>query len=358
MAGRVRATALAAATLTGCTLTAPLGGLSGHRPPDGGSGTSSVDAAYDGAVAEAGRTPGDDGGRGDVAVDDGFGSPADGADETSGCASAACVDLPLGFAVVAFGAASSGAACPPGFGQGTDTVEGPSVGAGACTCGCTLSTPPTCPANGAIANGYDTDGSGTCGTSGNTYANSGCGTEGVAAAFGPSDDHRFTPPGPTGGTCQAPTVDDQTKLTFASQGRVCQATDALPTCGAMVCPPPVGAPFVACLAATGDTTCPPQFPEKHLVGTNASFACTSGCTCSVTATCAGTIDYYASTNCSGPVAFQVPANGQCVGTNYGAYGSHQYVPAAPSGMACVAGGSTSASAPSLDATTTLCCSGA
>jgi hypothetical protein len=353
MLGRGRATALAAAILTGCTLVAPLDRLSGRTPHDGGADTASVDSGSDGFVDDTTLDVGDE-----VAE---VAPPSDGpADEEAevdvGACGTTCTDLPLGFAVVAFGAGASGTVCPTGFGQGTDTVEGPSVGAGACTCGCSIPTPPACPTNGAITNGYDTDGSGTCTSTGNTYANNGCGTEGQAMAFGPNDHHRFTPPGPDGGSCSAPVTQDDTKLTFALHGRVCQPTGAPTQCGGKVCLPPVDPPFVACLAAAGDVPCPTSFPNKHLVGTSASFTCSQGCTCSIVATCDGMLNYYTSIDCSGPIAFQIQANGQCVATNFGAYASHQYVPAANANATCFAGGSTSASTPLLGATLSVCCS--
>jgi hypothetical protein len=276
------------------------------------------------------------------------------ADVVDACSASGCFGMPPGFSLIAFGATAKGSACPGGFGEPTDTVEGPNVAAGACTCGCSVTTPPTCPTNGSIGNWADTNGSQTCGMSVIAYANVGCGTEGIAGAFGPGDDHRFQPPGPTGGACSAPVNQDATRMSYAALGRVCQAT-TLPECNGMVCAPALAAPFAACIASDGDVACPTLFPTKHLLGTAASFTCSPGCTCSVSATCTGTLDYYSSTDCSGSVIFQIVADDACHATDYGAYSSHEYVPNAPSGVACVGGGSTSASAPALTGTTTVCC---
>jgi hypothetical protein len=292
----------------------------------------------------------------DASGTDGGGLLADGpVNVVDGCGVSGCVDVPSGFSVVAFAATGAGQACPGDFGQPTDTVEGPTAGSGACTCSCSMTTPPTCPANGAITNTQDTDNSATCGNPGQTYANQGCGTEGLQVAFGPNTDHDFTPPGPTGGACTAAATNDDTKVTFAAEGRLCEPT-TLAECGGQVCVPSLSTPFAACVAATGDVPCPASFPTKHLVGSGATVTCSAGCTCSVTGTCSGTLDYYTSTDCTGSVAFQVPATGQCVSTaSGGSYGSHQYVPGSPSGAACAGGGSTSPGTPTLNGATTVCC---
>lgn len=271
---------------------------------------------------------------------------------------ARCFDLPSGFTLVAFGnptgPAGADPSCPNGFSEARTTVENPVVGANACACGCTITTQPTCPLNGAIGNLFSRNNSLACDMTGTTYANNGCGTEGLASAFSPGDAHRFTPPGPTGGQCAPMGTADTNTLTTV-RGRMCQAT-TLPSCGGKICPAALLSPFQACVATAGDVTCPSTFPTKHVIGSSASFTCSSnGCGCSVTARCSGRLFYYTSSDCSGNAIFDIIADDTCRPTSYPAYASHNYVPNAPSNVVCTRNGSSTPSAPTLVSPTTVCC---
>ena len=272
-----------------------------------------------------------------------------------GCSLGDCFDMPAGFTLVAFGATAKGDGCPSGFGLPKDTVEGPKLAPDACTCECAVTSQPSCP-SGVISNNFGTAGAGTCPSSGGGYANFGCATDGFLGAFTTGNEHRFTPPGPTGGSCSTSSTKDMTKLTYTAEGRICQAT-TVAQCEGKVCAPPVPAAFGACIASAGDVACPSAFPKKHLVGPSASFGCTLDCTCSVSATCKGKMNYYASTDCSGTAGFTAQVNGQCLPTVAGGatFASHRYFPDPPANVACTKSGKSSDLPPVLDEPATVCC---
>ena len=144
-------------------------------------------------------------------------------EQVDGCGGDGCFAMPAGFTLVAFGASAKGASCPTGFSVPSDTVETPSLQANACTCGCNIPTPPSCP-DGTMNVTYDGVGSGLCESNGGTMASDGnCNTDGFMGTFSAKNEHRYTPPDPTGGeSCQAPANKDSNKLTYAKQGRVCR----------------------------------------------------------------------------------------------------------------------------------------
>jgi hypothetical protein len=326
---------LAIVALASCSLTTSLDGYSG------GGGATGDDG---GTTADGGTTTTDDGGLlGDSAL------------VVDGCDSTGCFDMPPGFSLVAFGASAKGAACPAGFGTPTDTVEGPTFSNGACTCACTTGTAPSCP-SGTLTGGYDTDGSGMCGSTTTPIPNpTVCNTTGFLGPFATNNEHSYSPPAATGGTCNASATKDSSKLSYDSQGRVCEAT-TLPQCGTKVCPPAAAAPFGVCIASDGDVACPSLFPNKHLVGTSASFTCGSGCGCSATASCQGKLEYFDTADCSGGVSFTLTVDGTCrsTATDGGTFGSHKYTAFAPANIGCSKSGSSSPSA-TLNNTTTVCC---
>jgi hypothetical protein len=339
-----RICALIVVALASCTLTTDLDGLSGgaDTSDDGGSEASTTD---DGGPIDP-PPPGDDGGLlQDVQVD-----------VVDGCSQTGCFAMPTGFSLVAF-AQSARPTCPTNFTTPADTVESPAFGAGACTCGCTVTTGPTC-ANGTLAGHYDTAGDGLCGSAGGDLANINnlCGTDGYLGPFTTGNEHQFAPAAPSGGACSAPATKNATKLTFGSSGRFCQAA-VLPECNGLVCAPAVAAPFGVCIAHGGDVACPAPFSEKHLVGASGTLNCSNGCTCSVTGTCSGgTLNYYASGNCTGGAVLSIPVDNKCHPTDIdgGSVGSHKYVANAPAGVTCTTGGSTSPSN-TFSGTTTVCC---
>ncbi len=345
--GAVGAVALLA--VVSCSLTTSLDGLSGGAADDAldssEAGTGAGDK--DGSPSSDGSSGGSGGG--------GL-LPDVGAPVVDGCSSAGCFVMPDGFGLVAFGATAHGVACPTGFTSPTDTVEGPTLAAGACSCACSVTTQPSC-ATGTLVGHFDTAGSGLCDSAGGDLANMGCGTDGYLGPFGTGNEHRFKPPAPTGGACSATANNDPGKLTYAAQGRICAAA-VTPECNGKVCPPSGAAPFAVCIATTGDVACPAGFPTKHLVGASASFTCSAGCTCGgVTATCKGKVNYFASGDCSGAVGMSVIADDACHSTDAAgaSFGSHAYVPFTPQNVACTKTGGTTPSTPVLSQSGTVCC---
>ncbi|HEY8080099.1 MAG TPA: hypothetical protein VIF62_38475 [Labilithrix sp.] len=276
-------------------------------------------------------------------------------DVVDACDQTGCVDIPTGFSLVAY-SATGGTTCPTGFTAPNAFVEGPSAGPGACTCGCTVTANPSCPTNGSIVGHFDTAGDGMCGSAGGSLTNMGCGTDGFLGPFSTGNEHRYTPPAATGGTCTSSAAKDAGKVSYTAQGHSCEAS-VLPECNGKVCIPSVGSGFAACLAKDGDVPCPSSFSTKHLVGSGATLSCGAGCSCGVTATCKGTLYYHVSTDCSDVMPpFSTPVDDACHATDAmgASYGSHKYVPMAAANIACTKGGSTAPSV-SLTDEQTICC---
>lgn len=286
-------------------------------------------------------------------------------DASCGTAGSACVLVPSGWTLVAF-APTQSSPCPTGFAsQSTDLVEGPTAGAGACSCGtCTVTSPPSC-TSGTVPVHYDetiSTGAGTCdllaepgtGPLMNSPPGS-CGTDlyqGSYAGF----DISYTSPPATGGACTAPGVASGTAVTYASQDRSCAADDAQSAnCDGSACAPSIAAPFQACLMTAGDAACPTgPMSSRHLVGTGASVTC-ADCGCSTSATCAGTVTLYTDSACmTSPYA--VPADGSCVAIHLqkASYDSYVYSGGSPQDVTCEASGPTETGVV-LANEATICC---
>jgi hypothetical protein len=342
----LRISALVVVALASCTLTTDLDGFSGGEdtPADAGGEASNEDRSNPPPPPPA--PPGDDGGADDVKVD-----VIDACDQTG------CFDMPVGFSLVAF-SQSTRPGCPTNFTLPTDTVESPAFGPGACSCSCNVTTNPTC-SLGKLFGHYDTGGGLTCANVGGDLLNTNnmCGTDGFLGPFDVGNEHRFAPPGLSGGTCSASASANQAKLSFGSSGRACKAS-VLPECNGKVCPPSLATPFKSCIAHTGDVACPAPFTTKHLVGSAGTLACSNPCACSgVTGTCnGGTLNYYNSGDCSGAAALSIPVDDACHATDLAgaSVGSHKYIANAPSGIGCTKNGSPTPSV-SYTGQQTICC---
>jgi len=274
------------------------------------------------------------------------------------CSPTGCSTLPPNFTLVALGAKN--AACPAGFGQPLDVIETPSLDPGACSCGCSTLTSPTCaPAAGAMLDLFVGFTLGLSCPSNVDQINIGCASDGVMGPFNSAGERRYDPPpaSPSGGTCKGTAQKDSAKLK-AVDVRICQAT-VIPQCDGKACTPNTGA-FKACIASNGNiATCPPEFPERHLTGTSASFTCAETCSCGVNATCpaSGKLSYFTNATCAGAPGVTFIANDACnpTGNAGGPYLSHRYDPDPPNVGPCSAGGSPAASAPTLAQQTTVCC---
>lgn len=348
--GRVFAGTLIIGSVTGCALLTGVGDL--HEGPIDEEDVASLDR--DGGATSL------DGGASDGNITDSQPSVLQDVTTTvvDGCSPTGCFDMPGGFSLVAFAASTKANDCPAGFALPVDTVEKPSAAAGACTCGCTVTAPPSCQ-NGTIIGHFST-GTGMCENAGGNMVSNTCASDGFLGAFDVGNEHRYTPPPPTGGACTAAPVKDPTKLSFGAQGRLCQAT-VVPKCEAKTCAPSLDSAGVyqACIATTGDVACPAAFPTKHLVGTGAAFDCGPGCACGgVTATCRGALQFFATPNCVGAPGAVFPVNDTCVPTTSNppgaSYASHRYVPTMMN-VACTTTGSTAPANVNVLQPATVCC---
>ena len=218
---------------------------------------------------------------------------------------------------------------------------------------------PTCP-RGPIDASFDLGGL-TCGVQGKPaqMKNTGpCSTDMWTGQSFPDYtrmDLKYSPPAATGGTCTAQGTPQPLQVTYAASDRVC--TPQTPPCTAGRCTPAFGAGIKVCVEATGAVSCPgTPFTEQHLIGGPATFTCSAGCTCQVSATCAGTMKLFTDGKCKNN-ELDVPADGACHNPSHPAktYGSYQYSPAAPTGVGCAAAGASTAQNLALPDQHTVCC---
>jgi hypothetical protein len=292
--------------------------------------------------------------------------PPDARSEGGGCNSATtgCVIVPSGWNLVAFGSSSSNSACPAGFGPSTIVYESPSA-TGACSCGpCDVTTPPTCAA-GPIQVFYDTVGIGGGGRCNLTGSVSPIGNNPAGACLTDlfQGDYRnfdieYVPSPASGATCSSPGVAGS--ATFGAQDRTCALSDPqMAGCTGNACLPSALGTYQACVMRPGALTCPSGFGTRHLVGTGASFNCTS-CGCSVTGQCSGTVTLYSDMSCNNG-ALAVPADGSCNRiANLGSkpassFNSYIYTGGSPQSVACMTSGSSSPQNLTLTNVATVCC---
>lgn len=279
------------------------------------------------------------------------------------CDPTGCLDVKAPFEVISFG--PKGQACPAGFGPNTDLVEDPVVAANGCPCSCSVASQGTCPSTGPMTTTFDNTATvGVCGNAGGTTA-AGCSDDGFLGPFGDLNEHAYTPPagGPSGGSCNSSVGKDNSKLSVTDR-RSCKLS-APKTCNGKVCAPTLDNPHKVCVAASGNVACPPGFPDKHTMGTGASFTCSNGtCGCAFNAgNCTGgKLNFYnngTAAFCIGIPAMVVDVNGSCVPTVSNppgqTFGSHRYVPNPPTGGSCSATGAAVATPSLTGPTTTICC---
>ena len=289
-------------------------------------------------------------------------SPTDGGTTAADpCATSpgSCIAVPSGWSLVAFAPAQT-SPCPSGFSAtpSQDVFEGPSA-SGACSCGtCHVMQPPSCAA-GSIAVHYDNASTGMCDKVANPspLANSpagSCGTDTYQGDYSVYD-VQYTAPPPSGGACTSAGVKTASAVSYAATDRLCQADSSqLAACDGGVCHPDLSGPYAACIAAPGSVACPPgPLSVAHQVGTGATFSC-ADCSCSVGATCSGTLTLYPDTSCKG--GGYAISTGVCVGISSSTtYHAYQYTAGAPTNVACQAGAAGPAQNLSLAAAQTICC---
>lgn len=333
----VRLRAVALASVVGCVAisacgidavgTATSDVTEGGVPPSTPPGTPPAPPEADGSVL----TDAND----DVAVD---ASP-----------SCQCADtVPSGWTRYGF-AASRSATCPTGYAP-IDVVESPVAGAGACTCGCSVTAQPSCNV-GAIP--CWVDGTSQCGSPGANTPNSpsgGCDDYGNTVSV--SNHLRLKPPAATGGTCAGSATKHLDQIS-ATQERLCAPQTG--ACEATLC---ADAGVAECISQDGDVACPgAPWTTKHLVGPSADVACGAGCGCaSVNATCNGTLTVYTDSACT-QNALALIADDTCHATNQTGIGwrYYKYVGAIAGGAATCTPSGTSTGTASIVTPRTICC---
>jgi hypothetical protein len=265
--------------------------------------------------------------------------------------------VPSGWTLVAF-AGNQTTSCPNQTTQ-NDVYEGP-ITSNACSCGCAVSTQPTCP-TGSVTNGYDTNHNmPTCNMGGGALTDpESCGMlQYTGTPFGyKSFDLAYTPPAATGGACSDSAAASSSGPSYTAQDRIC--TPDTEPCTGDECTPSFGSGLQICVAASGTMTCPGAFPTLHIVGGAATFTCSdSSCTCSVTAAaCTGTVTFYVNAGCTGGT-LTIPANGSCnnesnAGSN--TYTSYSYAANPLPPASCTTGGSATAQNVTQPNLQTVCC---
>jgi hypothetical protein len=254
--------------------------------------------------------------------------------------------VPAGWTVVAFGPAA--VACPTGF-AADDVVEQPVADPGACSCDsapCSVTTQPDC-LHGSITSTYG--GTNACANSGAVNELNGGACQAVSNSFGTYAGFPAAPPPSSAGACSAgQAVRDASKVRWTAS-RACVA----PTCAA-ACDALVPATVRACLSAPGAQTCPPDAPDKHLVGSGVGLACGACGSCAVTSTgCDGSMTFYSDAACGAGNVVKTIATGTCVATGGASFRSYKWA-ASATGVKC------EASAPPAPALTiagqrTICC---
>lgn len=277
----------------------------GQLVDEDGGGVGSIDGGPANTGGDA-VAPGDDGGT------------VTPIDSTAPCAPDACALPDLGDAgtsppaLAFFGDRTS--ACPSGF-DTVDVIEKPTPGAGACTCGACTKGAVNCNSGG-IPTFYD-NGNGTCGTSGAQHqANDGV-CRNQSGQFGANASVGATT-AVTSGCTVASSTPAKPAVTVTSE-RICRMQAS--TCASALCPtPPAG--MKLCAVVDGDAACPASLPTKHVVADDFTMTCAT-CSCSVTATCTGTLGFYPSLNCGGS-----PKNlstGVCTSTSSASFQSTKWV---------------------------------
>ena len=267
--------------------------------------------------------------------------------DASACISA----LQPGWAPVAF-EASRTLGCPANFAVTSDVVSNPQAQAGACSCNCVTTAPPSCGVgvlNGSFGNTNQCNGGNnppfTITTDGQCVDWGG--------TFGLVPYHNWTKLGLTAGTCTSSATPDTTKVARADM-RTCMPG---PMCAEDVCAGNVPAGFQACIVHDADVPCPPgPFSNRAgVVGDAVQLSCAACAGCSATGTGCGaaTVDYYANANCTGSLATD-NVNGSCVPSASSVTGiSHFKYTGTVQNPTCAPGASTPT--PDLTMKRTVCC---
>jgi hypothetical protein len=259
-----------------------------------------------------------------------------------------CVDaVPSGWSVVAYEQAQD--ACPASLGNAHDEYTGATSAAGACTCECQVTTPPTC-TMGTVATAYGTTGT-TCPTPGESFTVNGSTCTALPAAGGLVLNFQASPVPLSGGACSG-TAQSNTGDVTKDGVRYCDVPAAS---AEAVCEGTAPAGFAACIVSAGDVPCPngSPFTTKTSVADDEVLACSACTTCAVGGTCTNPlVTFYSDAMCATQVA-QLVADNVCAASNAATKPVVSVEYTAQTNATCLASGSTASFTP--QGPRTLCC---
>ncbi len=317
---------------------------SGGSSVAGGSASSSSGASSSGGSSGAG---------GSSSSGAGSSSSGGGTSGSSGGSSTCASALPAGWSLALFNTATD--PCPTGFAE--HIVSGtPVIGAGACSCTCSVSQQADCSSGmltGLTNPGHHNDACVNTWPTAGPFAFSGGQCVPIQAADqGTLGNFQATPLPPQGGACSSSAVQANTgQLTEPTQ-RFCDvpAASADAVCGGS---PPAG--FSACIVSSGQVSCPAGTPFVHpfTVEDAAALQCSSCTACTISATCSNaSVSVFTDAACSTAVS-TLAVDGTCV-LNMNEVATVTNIKyTATSNTTCAAGSSTASF--QLTGARTICC---
>lgn len=281
--------------VTGCGL-----GLSGLAPAgtlgDGGAGQDGGNTSSDGDVCTV------------TGACDGGGTGGEGSSEASASCSMA---LPAGWTLVAY--ETGRAACPASLGMAHPEYAEATLTAGACSCGCNVTTQPTCDV-GTLSTQWTQGASSQnspCPNAGGQFSINGPGCVPVPGGVALPQGFSAEPVPFVGGTCAGVVVPDPTKLALSPV----QYCDVPAASAEAVCEGTTPSGFSACIVADGNVPCPAgPFAMQLEVDDDDELLCPTCDACTVTGSCGSAqVTFFSDAKCTGAIGV-LPCTGLCAGT--------------------------------------------
>jgi hypothetical protein len=222
-----------------------------------------------------------------------------------------CVEsIPAGWSLVTYNTTLD--SCPTGFAEHI-TSGPPTVGAGACSCTCSVASTGSCGQGSLSMLTNPGHGNDSCSIAWFTATVNGTQCIAVpAAAQGGLGNFQASPLAASGagGTCTSASHANTGALTEPTQ-RYC---DVPPANAETLCngTPPAG--FSSCIIAGGQVACPASTPFTHpfTVEDSAALSCGTCSACSVSTSCGSpTVSVFTNGSCTAPAALSFPVNGAC-----------------------------------------------
>jgi hypothetical protein len=262
--------------------------------PDGGAGS---DAPGGPDVTGDAATPSEAGS--DARLPDGS--------ETDGSVGGSCdAGVPSGWTLVVYGPGAGD--CPVGYGVASSVVTNPLAGPGACSCGCEVTSAPSC-SQGEVTGEIGLTGP-PCSEALSMPSDGTCTMqlmEEIPAYL------QVSPLPPTGGSCATEPVVDPTKVT-TTPGVLCDVSAAS---AEAACSGAIPSGFSACIASASSASCPPGSPFQNQVTVASAETLTCSCSsCSLTTMCSNAQVLFYPDGCGSQAGVvTLAADGQCNPTN-------------------------------------------